>query len=67
MRHRLVLLEHRGSCKLTLHLIMKRRTLIRVTIAVSDGKGGTDNINVTINVTDVAGAAPSVETSPNDP
>ena len=35
-----------------------------VAIAVSDGKGGSDTITVTINVTDVAGAAPSVETPP---
>ena len=36
----------------------------RVTVAVSDGKGGTDSINVTIKVTDEAAAAPSVELPP---
>ena len=35
-----------------------------VTVAVSDGKGGTDSITVTITVTDVVGAAPSVQTPP---
>ncbi len=35
-----------------------------VTIDVSDGNGGLDRITVTINVTDVDGAAPSLETSP---
>ena len=39
-----------------------------VTVSVSDGNGGTDSIDVTINITDVvdenAPAAPSVETSP---
>ena len=35
-----------------------------VTVDVSDGKGGTDRINVTINVTDEAAAAPSVELPP---
>ena len=35
-----------------------------VTVDVSDGNDGLDSITVTINVTDAAGAAPSVETSP---
>ena len=35
-----------------------------VKVAVSDGKGGSDTIAVTINVTDVAAAAPSVEAPP---
>ena len=35
-----------------------------VAIAVSDGKGGSDRITVTINVTDRVGAAPSVQTPP---
>ena len=39
------------------------QTSYTVTVAVSDGKGGSDSITVTINVTDVAGEAPSVETS----
>ena len=33
-----------------------------VTVTVSDGNSGADRITVTINVTDVAGAAPSIET-----
>ena len=35
-----------------------------VTVAVSDGRGGSDSITVTITVTDVIGAAPSVQTPP---
>ena len=35
-----------------------------ITVAVSDGNGGTDSITVTINVTDVVGSAPSVEIPP---
>ena len=35
----------------------------KVVVDVSDGNGGLDRITVTINITDVAGAAPSVETS----
>ena len=35
-----------------------------VTVTVYDGFSGGDRITVTINVTDVAGAAPSVETAP---
>ena len=34
-------------------LTMKQKLSIRVTITVYDGKGGTDSITVTINVTDV--------------
>ena len=43
---------------------MKRRTSYTVTVDVSDGNDGLDRITVTINVTDIAGAAPSVETAP---
>ncbi len=35
-----------------------------VTVDVSDGNDGLDRITVTININDVVGAAPSVETSP---
>ncbi|RKU39252.1 hypothetical protein C6496_02645 [Candidatus Poribacteria bacterium] len=42
-------------------------TSYTVKVAVSDGKGGTDSITVTINVTDVVGAAPSVEIPPVTP
>ena len=35
-----------------------------MTVTVSDNNGSSDSIAVTINVTDIAGAAPSVETSP---
>ena len=35
-----------------------------VTVTAYDGNSGADRITVTINVTDVAGAAPSLETSP---
>jgi hypothetical protein len=38
-----------------------------VTVTVYDGNSGGDRITVTINVTDVAGAAPSVEISPMIP
>ena len=40
------------------------QTSYTVTVAVSDGMGGSDSITVTINVTDVEGAAPSSQASP---
>ena len=39
------------------------QTSYTVTVAVSDGKGGSDSITVTINVTDVSGQAPSFDES----
>ena len=41
----------------------EERTSYTVVVDVTDGRGGRDRITVTINVTDVAGAAPSAETS----
>ncbi len=43
------------------------KTSYTVTVSVDDGKNGLDIITVTINVTDVANAAPSVQTSPEIP
>ena len=67
MRNRLVLLEHRGQLQTNAALDYETKDSYTVTIAVSDGKGGTDSIAVTITVTDVVGAAPSVETPPMIP
>ena len=41
----------------------EERTSYTVVVEVTDGNGGLDRITVTINITDVAGAAPSAETS----
>ncbi len=53
-----------GQLQTNAELDHETKDAYTVAIAVSDGKGGSDTITVTINVTDVAGAAPSVQTSP---
>ena len=53
-----------GQLQIKAALDYERDTSYTVTVAVSDGKGGTDTITVTINVTDQAGAAPSAEPPP---
>ena len=53
-----------GQLQTNAELDAETKSTYTVKVAVSDGKGGTDSITVTINVTDVAGAAPSLETSP---
>ena len=52
-----------GQLKTKDALDYETETSYTVTVAVSDGQGGSDSITVTISVTDVAGEAPSVETS----
>ena len=51
-----------GQLQTSAALDYETKTSYIVKIAVSDGKGGSDTIDVTISVTDVAGAAPSVQT-----
>ena len=53
-----------GQLQTNAELDAETKSTYTVKVAVSDGKGGTDSITVTINVTDVASAAPSLETSP---
>ena len=67
MQHRLVLLETSGQLQTKAALDYETTTSYTVTVAVSDGKGGTDNITVAINVTDAVGAASSVQVSPMTP
>ena len=52
-----------GQIQTHAELDAETKSTYTVKVAVSDGKGGTDSITVTINVTDVANAAPSLETS----
>ncbi len=52
-----------GQLQTNAELDAETKSTYTVKVAVSDGKGGTDSITVTINVTDVVGAAPSLETS----
>ena len=51
-----------GQLQTSAALDYETKTSYTVKIAVSDGKGGSATIDVTINVTDVEGAAPSVQT-----
>ena len=51
-----------GQLQTSVALDYETKTSYTVKIAVSDGKGGSATIDVTINVTDVEGAAPSVQT-----
>ena len=53
-----------GQLQTKAELDAETKSTYTVKVAVSDGKGGTDSITVTINVTEAAGAAPSLETSP---
>ena len=53
-----------GQLQTKAALDYETKTAYTVTVAVSDGKGGTDSITVTIDVTDEAAAAPSVELPP---
>ena len=53
-----------GQLQTNVELDAETKISYTVKVAVSDGKGGTDSITVTINVTDVANAAPSLEASP---
>ena len=53
-----------GQLQTDAELDAETKSTYTVKVAVSDGKGGTDSITITINVTDVANAAPSLETSP---
>ena len=56
-----------GQLQTSAALDYETKTSYSVTVTVSDGNGGNDSITVTINVTDVVGAAPSVQTSPAIP
>ena len=56
-----------GQLRTKASLDYETKTSYTVTITVSDGNDGGDSITVTINVTDVAGAAPSVQTPPAPP
>ena len=56
-----------GQLQTKASLDYETKTSYTVTIDVSDGNDGLDRITVTINVTDVANAAPSVEISPAPP
>ncbi len=53
-----------GQLQTNAALDYETKSSYTVKVAVSDGKGGSDTITVTINVTDVAAAAPSVEAPP---
>ena len=53
-----------GQLKTSAALDYETKTSYTVTVTVYDGNSGGDRITVTINVTDVAGAAPSVQVSP---
>ena len=53
-----------GQLQTKAALDYETKTSYTVTVDVSDGNDGLDRITVTINVTDVAGAAPPVETPP---
>ena len=55
-----------GQLQTYIHLDYETKTSHTVTVYVSDGNV-TDSITVTINVTDVAGTAPSVQTLPTLP
>ena len=52
-----------GQLQTKAALDYETKTSYTVKVAVSDGKGGTDSITVTIDVTDVVNAAPSLQTS----
>ena len=52
-----------GQLQTSAALDYETKTSYSVKVAVSDGKGGNDTIDVTINVTDVENAAPTVQTS----
>ena len=56
-----------GQLRTKAALDYETKTSYTVTITVSDGNDGGDSITVTVNVTDVAGAAPSVQTPPAPP
>ena len=56
-----------GQLQTKAALDYETKTSYSVTIDVSDGNDGLDRITVTINITDVQGAAPSVETPPAPP
>ena len=53
-----------GQLRTSAALDYETKSSYTVTVDVSDGNDGLDRISVTINVTDVSGAAPSVETPP---
>jgi hypothetical protein len=53
-----------GQLQTKAALDYETKSTYTVTLTVKDGNSGEDRITVTINVTDVAGAAPSVEPSP---
>ena len=53
-----------GQLQTSAALDYEIKTSYSVTITVSDRYGGSDSIDVTIDVTDIAAAAPSVETPP---
>ena len=53
-----------GQLRTSEDLDYEEQTSYTVIVDVSDGSDGLDRITVTINITDVAGAAPSAETSP---
>ena len=53
-----------GQLQTNAALDYETKSSYTVKVAVSDGKGGSDTITVTINVTDVVAAAPSVQTPP---
>ena len=61
------LVRSSGQLRTKASLDYETKTSYTVTITVSDGNDGGDRITVTVNVTDVEGAAPSVQTPPAPP
>ncbi len=53
-----------GQIRTSAALNHEEKSSYSVTVRVKDGRGGTDAVNVTINVTDVAGEAPAVPFAP---
>ncbi len=53
-----------GQIQTSAALNHEAKSSYSVTVRVKDGRGGTDSVNVTINVTDVAGEAPGVPSAP---
>ena len=54
-----------GQIRTSASLNFEEKTSYSVTVRVSDGRGGADTVDVTINVTDVDGEAPDTPDPPN--
>ena len=61
------IVSNSGQLQTSAALDYETKTSYTVTVTVYDGNSGGDRITVTINVTDVAGAAPSVDIPPAIP